>query len=110
MKIRQEQLGISPLLKAPDLGDDQTATATIEKVYEEKLPQTGDTIMIKFKTYDKSLALNKTNTKTLVGLFGDETDDWTGKVVTLYKVLVNNPTTKKETESLRVREYTPKKK
>lgn len=36
------------------------------------------------KTTEKRLVLNKTNTKSIMKMHGNETDTWTGKKVTLY--------------------------
>lgn len=47
-------------------------------------------------------AVNKTNAKALGELLGDNTDKWKGRELTLYKVYVNNPQTKKMVPSLSV--------
>lgn len=47
-------------------------------------------------------AVNKTNTKLLIELFGDNTDKWEGKTITLNIVNVQNPSTGKPTRSLQV--------
>jgi hypothetical protein len=65
--------------------------ATVAKVEEATLPQTGKTWMIKFKEYKDSLALNKTNIQMMVKLFGDDTDNWIKQQVKLVIVLANNP-------------------
>jgi hypothetical protein len=63
-------------------------TVQIEKVFpgvlkgdkgrESKKP------MVKFVGKDKKLALNKTNGKTIAKLYGKETDEWAGKLITIY--------------------------
>jgi hypothetical protein len=40
--------------------------------------------IVSFKGTEKKWALNTTNTKCLIQMFGHETDDWVGKRVTLY--------------------------
>ena len=45
-------------------------------------------------------AINRTNSKHLENLIGDDTDKWIGKTITLYKIFVNNPKTNKPTASL----------
>lgn len=37
-----------------------------------------------FKGAKKPLALNRTNSKTIAAMFGNNTDDWIGKSVTIY--------------------------
>jgi hypothetical protein len=37
-----------------------------------------------FREEEKGLVLNKTNTTIIAKLYGDDTDDWVGKPVTLY--------------------------
>lgn len=41
--------------------------------------------LVKFKGADKGLALNKTNGKAIAALYGTDTNDWTGKKVTLFR-------------------------
>ena len=99
----------STLLKAKDLEDD-IVTATIKAVEMEELPQTGPTRCVMFSEYGKSLPLNKTNTVSLVDLFGDETDNWIDKKVKLVKSEANNPETGKAQQVIRIREATKGKK
>ena len=66
---------------------DKPITLTIKGVTQEELTsQRGKEIklIVHFKERDKSLILNKTNTKQIVKFFGPETNDWHGKKVTLY--------------------------
>ena len=98
----------STLLKAGDLEED-IVIVTIENEGMENLPQTGPTRCVRFKEYEKSLPLNKTNTKALVDLLGDETDDWIGKKVKLVKSMAQNPDTGKMQNVIRIGEITQKK-
>lgn len=41
--------------------------------------------VIRFLGEDKALVLNKTNTKALAGVFGDDSDCWVGKGVVLFR-------------------------
>ena len=42
-------------------------------------------LVLHFEEFDKGMVLNATNINLLTSLFGsDETDDWTGKQVTLF--------------------------
>ena len=40
--------------------------------------------VVYFQGQQKGLVLNKTNAKTIAGLYGDETEHWRGKAITLY--------------------------
>jgi len=84
-------------LGAPDLRE-KDVTLTISRVVREKLrTQDGDEIkpIIYFKEMEerhakdpdqinKRLVLNKTNATSIMGLYGNETDDWIGQKVTLF--------------------------
>jgi len=77
---------------------------TVRKVEKVKLPKTGDTWLITFREYpDAALALNKTNLKKLVDLFGDETDEWLKEKVKLIVVMANNPQGGGDVPSLRIK-------
>lgn len=39
-----------------------------------------------YKEEDKNFTLNTTNTKRLIGIFGNQTDNWLGRVITLKTV------------------------
>lgn len=41
--------------------------------------------VVRFKGADKALALNKTNGKSIAALYGNDTSDWIGKSVTLFR-------------------------
>lgn len=41
--------------------------------------------VVKFKGAEKKLALNKTNAKAIIALYGPNTEDWPGKKVVLFK-------------------------
>ena len=51
----------------------------------------------------KELVLNATNFDALVEAFGDDSEDWIGKTTTMYLVRVQNPQTKKEVDSIRLK-------
>jgi hypothetical protein len=79
----------SQYLKAADLDSD--TTYTIDRVEMETLGQgknKEDKPVAYFRETDKSLALNKTNSNVISGLYGDDTDNWVGKRVTLYSTEV----------------------
>lgn len=45
-----------------------------------------DKLVVYFHGKQKGLVLNKSNLKTLVGIFGEETADWLGKSIELFTV------------------------
>jgi hypothetical protein len=56
-------------VKVEDMGQDEDA---------ERKP------VLYFREIDKGMVLNKTNASVVKGLYGPETDDWTGERVTIY--------------------------
>ncbi len=42
-----------------------------------------------FRGKDRGLALNSTNCKTIAKMYGNDTDKWAGKLVTLYPTTTN---------------------
>lgn len=67
---------------------DRAVVMTISKVQFETVVTHGGEVtqkpVIYFKESTKGLILNKTNAKAIAKLYGGETDDWTGKTITLY--------------------------
>lgn len=45
--------------------------------------------LVYFRGKEKPLALNSTNAKTIASMYGNNTDDWIGKRVTLYPTTTN---------------------
>lgn len=75
----------SNYLKADDLGG-KNVTVTIESVELAELGQGNDKeskLLISFVSKEKKLVCNKTNAGTIAGLYGQETDDWAGKKITI---------------------------
>lgn len=75
----------SKYLKASDLGE-HTPIVTIESVSVESLgseEEKENKPVIYFEGKEKGLVCNKTNWNTVMGLFGDETEDWIGKKIKL---------------------------
>ncbi len=59
--------------------------ASVESVeFDDK-----EKLVLEFDECEQTLPLNKTNAMALVELYGDDTDDWTGKRVTLHRERVN---------------------
>jgi len=83
--VKSSEVFPSKYLKAEDLEGD--ITVTIENVALEGLKdQAGrevDKPVAFFEEYEKGLILNKTNWAMIAKQFGDESDDWKGKKITL---------------------------
>lgn len=82
--MRATQLCPAPHLEAADLnGEDLTLTikgVRLALVGNDKVEKG----VIDFAEADRGFVLNRTNLKRIIGLHGNETDDWTGKQITLY--------------------------
>lgn len=79
----------SNYLKADDLEGD--TIYTIKKVVMEKLGQGQDADekpVVYFRETDLGFACNKTNANTIAGIYGPETEHWTGKTITLFPTQV----------------------
>ena len=75
----------SNFLKADDL-QGKDVVVTIEGCELESIGQghdKQDKLILHFVGKQKAMVLNKTNAKTIAKLYGDETDDWVGKRITL---------------------------
>jgi hypothetical protein len=94
----------TPFLKAAEIKGRQ-AKVTIENVREADLQFSGRTLIldIQYKKETRSIPLNKVNTKKMIELFGYDYTKWIGKEITLYKVVVTNPKTRQEVESIRIK-------
>lgn len=71
----------SNYLKSSDLKG-TTPTVTMSHVISEQL---GDDrkLVLYFQNKEKGMVLNKTNANNIASIYGPETEDWTGKKVTL---------------------------
>lgn len=65
-------------------------TVTIKTVVMEEMggQETEEKPVVMFDKATKGMVLNKTNGLTIADLYGPETDNWTGKRVTLYSAKV----------------------
>jgi hypothetical protein len=76
----------SAYLKASDLKGRKCLVTmrslTIEEIGGEHKP------VLLFDGSDKGLVLNKTNATIIADIYGDETDDWVGKKITIYPARV----------------------
>jgi hypothetical protein len=92
------------------VGDFSTPkTLTIGPVIKEKMRDSDgvetEKPVLYFVEFSKGLVLNRTNGDTLAKLFGDESDDWKGKRVSLISVKVS--AFGKVTDALRVDDKLP---
>lgn len=74
----------SKYLSAPDL-QGRDVTVTVSHIVNEKV---GDDVkpILYFQGKEKGVVLNKTNAMTICGMYGPETDGWSGRQVTLITV------------------------
>lgn len=97
-------------VRAWDLGG-REVTVVIERVeagiLENKQAKKRDKAPILYlRGAKKPLALNKTNAKTIAGLYGNNTDAWIGKSITIYPTRTTfGPD---EVDCIRVRPQVPK--
>lgn len=86
--MRVTDLCPSPHLEALDLGDEIGASqvVTIERVEKREV---GSEKVIKgvviLKEFGRGMVLNKTNSRTIAGLYGSDTSNWLGQQITLYR-------------------------
>jgi hypothetical protein len=94
----------SKYIAAADLNN-QNVRVTISRVEIEKI---GDDTkpVIYFKGKQKGLVCNKTNSKTIAQIYGDETDDWAGGELILFPIMTDYQG--KPVEAVRVRAPQPK--
>jgi hypothetical protein len=78
----------SKFLKASDL-QDRPVTVTMEHVGLEDVGDSDRKPVLYFKGRSKGLVLNKTNSRTIAGAYGDDTDAWQGKPLTLFPAMVD---------------------
>ena len=87
-------------------------TVTIDKVAGETLTSTGGKKnkkpVVYFVGKEKGLALNKTNARTILAMYGAHTSEWHGKKITLYPTTTTFGNETKE--CIRVRPNVPQEK
>jgi len=86
-------------LCANDLNKPET-DVTIKNVTSQVL-EDKDKLVLEFEDKVKDMTVNTTNTKTLIELFGKETEDWEAKKICLYKVKTSYKG--KEVDGIRVK-------
>lgn len=86
MSFNTEKYTSSPFLKGDDLEEGERTVATIKSAEEVAFPS-GDTVpVLEFLELDQKLTLNKTRVKKLVEVLGDDTDEWVGKKISIYRI------------------------
>lgn len=106
---RVSEMHPSRYLKASDC-EEGDLILTIRELKQERVGQgkdAEDKWIAYFEEVDKGLILNKTNTNTIAKLYGDDTDDWEGKKITLFATEVQFGT--EMMNAIRVRSRPPKK-
>ena len=80
----------SKYLKASDLPEEGTQSATIEKITIEEIGREKQRKpVIYFEDLDKAFVCNKTNANTIAKITGSRNlEDWTGKTIHLYRAEV----------------------
>lgn len=105
MKI--SQLFPSKFVKAADLNG-KTVTLTIAKLVVEELghgPDKERKPVLYFQKATKGMVLNRTNAMTIAALYGDESDEWEGKRISIYPTRIRAFGSMQDT--IRVREEIP---
>lgn len=97
---RVSQMYPSKWLAAVEL-DESDLTVTITGIANEPVTPDESKWVLYFQETDKGLVLNKTNTRTIAALYGDDTDDWLDRPITLYPTWVDFQG--KQVEAIRVR-------
>lgn len=82
------QMYQSQWIRAEDLGNEDHPV-TIEAVeYDTQKKANGEVVLeyyLRLKEFPKKrMGLNKTNAKVIAGIYGEETDAWIGKRITIY--------------------------
>jgi hypothetical protein len=75
-------------LKAADL-QGQPRTATIESCTPEPIGEGENKPVLRFTGIPKGLVLNRTNATVIANVFGNETDNWRGRQITLFSMPVS---------------------
>ena len=94
-----------------DLPGGKDTTLTIKRVVGGELTAMGGRKskkpIVHFASDVKPLICNKTNGKTIAGMYGNEVAQWAGKRVTLYVSMTRNPDGGGEVECIRIRPKIP---
>lgn len=106
--MKMSQVFPTRFLTASDLGG-KSYTLTIREVKMEEMQSHDSKTVIKpvcwFSNAQKGFVLNVTNARTIVALYGDESDDWKGKRITIFATRVK--AFGKLEDAIRVKEEVP---
>ncbi len=90
----------SKYLSAADL-QGKEVVAVIESIAMEKFDDGAEKPLIRFQGHQKGLVCNKTNAMAIGAIHGDDTDQWIGKPICLFSMMVTFQN--KATEAIRVK-------
>lgn len=86
--MRVTDLCPSPHLEALDIGD-EIGACTVVTITKVEIREVGSEKVKKgvvfFHEKDRGLILNKTNSRTIAGLYGSDSDEWIGERITIYR-------------------------
>lgn len=98
---REKYFDASKALKAADIKKEQKVTIL---KFEEVTTKLGLRPILRLKGFEAPLYINATNIDTLINKFGEDSDKWAGKSVTLYKVKTTDPSQGgKEVDGIRIK-------
>lgn len=86
--MRVTDLCPSPHLEALDIGDAIGAAVVVTIANVERQTVGAEKVVkgvVLFSEFDRGLVLNKTNSRTIAGLYGSDTDTWVGQQITIYR-------------------------
>jgi hypothetical protein len=83
--MRMSSVLTSKYLKHADLDGKSAIRVTIKAVELETMGRSNEeAAVLYFHEVERGLVLNRTINKTIVGFYGDETDEWIGKPLVLF--------------------------
>ena len=103
--MNAKKMNLGKYFKSEEIEDDGDVHLKISGVSEEEVGEAKELKWIlHFSNSAQGLVLNKTNTSAIMALHGSETDDWTGKNVSIFV----QPNVWKDKSGIRVRKEAPK--
>ena len=82
--MQATELCPSPHIEAADLNGEDRVVTIVKVGFSLVGPEKANKGIIWFKEFDRGMVLNRTNLKRLIAMYGTETDEWSGKRITLY--------------------------
>jgi hypothetical protein len=102
---RLNEMYPSKWMSAKDL-DGQDKVVTIRRIEEETIAQDDKWVLyFDLRQSTKGLVLNQTNAKTIAKLYGEDSDEWIGKSITLFPTEVDFKGD--QVEAIRIRSKAP---